>query len=411
MFRLFVFALFLSALSISCLAPADSNSGSGAAIPEGDLLGDCTDNIDNDGDGTTDCDDPGCANVSDCTGSSNGDTLPTGNGDGNNNGGTGNTGNTGNNGGGNGGTGNSGNNSGSNGNTGCVYPSAGASLQMNGVAPALSWNNAFDENGNTVDYDFEDFYCDESKLAIVLVVVTAWCPNCPNYLNYVNGQSATLRSMGADILYMSAQNSDYGPSTHAEARDYINDTLGNAPGLRLGDGETRPTANAVYNSPSINGVPTAFVIERSTMRVIADQSQDQYMLNFTGILQGLGGEITSNCDDSTEETYEPNDEAASAASISAGTFSGGICGTDMDFYQINISGAWRVDLQFTHSVGDLDILLWDSANGEFERDGQYYAGGTSSDDNETWEGNGSKIIVISGYNGATAPYTLTLTDL
>ena len=46
---------------------------------------------------------------------------------------------------------------------------------MNGVAPALSWNNAFDENGNTVDYDFEDFYCDESKLAIVLVVVTAWC--------------------------------------------------------------------------------------------------------------------------------------------------------------------------------------------------------------------------------------------
>ena len=282
---------------------------------------------------------------------------------------------------------------------------------MNGVAPALSWNNAFDENGNTVNYDFEDFYCDDSKLAIILVVVTEWCPNCPNYLNYVNDQSATLRSMGADILYMSAQNIDRDPSTHAQARDYINYTLSNAPGLRIGDGETLPTASAVYNSPAINGVPTAFVIERSTMKVIADQGQDQYMLNFTGILQGIGGEASSNCDASTEESYEPNNDASSAATLPTGTFTGGICGSDQDFYLINISGAWRVELDFSHNVGDLDILLWDSANGELERDGQYYAGSTSSDDNESWEGSGPKTIVISGYNGATAPYSLTVTDL
>ena len=393
------------------------NQETSTPAPEGDYVGDCTDQVDNDLDGITDCDDPGCASQSDClqnVGNDPSNNLVN-NGDDNNSGNNGNTGNN-NNGNNNGNNGGSDNNGG--GNTGpCTYPSAHSSLAMGMVAPAYSWSGVYDASGNTVDFSFEDFYCNTDKRAVIMVVVASWCPNCPGYLQYVNENAASLVSMGAEILYVSAQNASHALASHSEANSYVNNTIGNGPGLRIGDGGTQPSPGGVYASPSINGIPTAFVIQRSDMKVIADQGQDQYYLQFVSILESLGGVNTnppaaSNCDETDEETYEPNDTSEEAGVLSsATTFTGGICGSDFDFYDINISGDWKLEVNFTHSLGDLEIVIWDDATSAFVREGDYYAGATSSDDNEVYNGSGEKTIAVIGYNSATAPYTLILTEL
>ena len=193
-----------------------------APAPEGDYVGDCTDQVDNDLDGITDCDDPGCASQSDClqnVGNDPSNNLVN-NGDDNNSGNNGNTGN--NNNGNNGGSDNNGS-----GNTGpCTYPSAHSSLAMGMVAPAYSWSGVYDASGNTVDFSFEDFYCNTEKLAVIMVVVASWCPNCPGYLQYVNQNAASLVSMGAEILYVSAQNSSHALASPSEANAYINNSIG-----------------------------------------------------------------------------------------------------------------------------------------------------------------------------------------
>ena len=205
-------------------------------------------------------------------------------------------------------------------------------------------------------------------------------------------------------------------SSHSEANTYINHYIGNGPGLRIGDGATQPTPGGIYSSPAINGIPTAFVIQRSDMKVIADQGQDQYYLQFVNILESLGGVNTNppasaKCDDTDEESFEPNDTSEEAGVLNAPTtFTGGVCGTDFDFYDINMAGDWKLEVNFAHNVGDLEIVIWDDATAAFVREGDYYAGATSSDDNEVYDGTGPTTVAVIGYNGATAPYTLVLSN-
>ncbi len=59
------------AQELSALIPSPDEGDSEAPFPpspEGYLLGECSDGVDNDGNGTTDCDDPACASASDCGG-------------------------------------------------------------------------------------------------------------------------------------------------------------------------------------------------------------------------------------------------------------------------------------------------------------------------------------------------------
>ena len=112
---------------------------------------------------------------------------------------------------------------------------------MGQVTPAYSWSGAHDGNGNTVDFSFEDFYCNTDKLALILVVVAEWCPNCPGYVQYVNQDANSLVGIRSEILYVSAQNMSRALSSHSEANTYINHYIGNGPGLRIGIGATQPT--------------------------------------------------------------------------------------------------------------------------------------------------------------------------
>ena len=308
--------------------------------------------------------------------------------------------------------------------TTCDYPAAPMTITAGAVMPPLSWNSAFrGSDGVEVGFDLTDFHCDEAEwgmfTSVLFVVGTGWCPACPDYIQYVGEIAGTLQGSGMLVVFVEAEDANSVASTSEGAQEFINGLIGNAPSLRVGDGETNPAARTIYNSPIITGFPSAFVVRRSDMQIIADQGSSQYILPFPEIAAdpdatewepgagGGGGGFQANCGAEDEESYEPNDTPATAGVISPGSFEGGVCAPAADFYRVELSGAWRLDLQFSNALGDLDVHIWDEENNEVDR----RSGSYTTTDNESFEHNGPATIMIYGYGLATAPYTLTLTEL
>ena len=182
-------------------------------------------------------------------------------------------------------------------------------------------------------------------------------------------------------------------------------------------------ARRVIDSALITHQPSAFVVRRSDMVVLATQTKRMTEhLPYVEMAQDPNADwrnpgpatirpiIPSNCEDGDDEVYEPNDSPDQAATIGEGAFDGGICGRRGDFYNIDLAGAWRLDLLFSHAVGDLDIALFNDRGIMRDRMGGPL-GPASSDDNEVLEWRGPAIIYIYGYEGATAPYRLELVSL
>lgn len=66
----------------------------------------------------------------------------------------------------------------------------------------------------------------------------------------------------------------------------------------------------------------------------------------------------------TADAFEPNDSAAAAATLPAGTHSGlTACEADDDFYALNLTAGQQASLQalFSHAEGDIDLRLFDPA--------------------------------------------------
>ena len=195
------------------------------------------------------------------------------------------------------------------------------------------------------------------------------------------------------------------------------------PGIWLGDADTRPSRGAMRGTPLVEGYPSAFVVRTADMKVITHQGLSQYVLPFAQIVNHLdvdwsnpgAPELPSNCGEEDEEDYEPNDEPNQAATIEAGGFDGGICDNRPDFYLIDIRGDWQLDLEFSHGMGDLDVYVFDPDAGEqgdvvTDINGNPI-GSYGTDDDESFQHRGEEMVIVVGYNGATAPYTLTLTEL
>jgi hypothetical protein len=105
-----------------------------------------------------------------------------------------------------------------------------------------------------------------------------------------------------------------------------------------------------------------------------------------------------------EESHEPNDGRASAAPIGVGSFAAGICGANDDYYSVSLTGRWRVDLDFRHSDGDIDLFALDAS-------GRVIGTSDSADDDESLTVTGPATLRVIGYDGARAAYRLTLTEL
>ncbi len=304
----------------------------------------------------------------------------------------------------------------------CDYPGGPGSVTYGEVHPALSWPTALDENGEEVGLDMREFFCSpkyDDYNSVAFILGTGWCPACPDYMRHGASIANEAQANGMLMVFVEAEDRNYVPSSSADAAHFLEPLLNAAPGLRIGDGDTQPTARTLYNSPVVTAFPAAWVVRRSDMRVIAAQSRSQFILPFIQIAQDPEGEwdgavddsVQSNCGEEDEEIYEPNDDPKDAPLIGPGSFDGGVCGTAPDYYSIDLEGAWRLDLEFTHSEGDLDVYVWNNDTNEpLMQDGRA-VGSESISDNESFEFAGPATIMVFGYNFATTTYGLTLTDL
>ena len=207
------------------------------------------------------------------------------------------------------------------------------------------------------------------------------------------------------------QNNSYVPATDAEAQNYLKSYLQDGVGYRVGDASSVP-ASVIGQAPGLwSFVPNAIIVRTSDMKVVATQETSQTILDFAAITGNIEAEdptiidVDSNCEEGDEEASEPNDVPSQASPLSVGTVSGGICNAGDDIYSIDLAGAWTLDLTFTHAVGDLDISLIDAGGSPLTGNE-----GASSTDNEQLSGEGSALLVVRGYNGSSAPYTLTLSQ-
>ena len=305
----------------------------------------------------------------------------------------------------------------------CRHPAGAVALADDAVVPDLGWSGAFDGSGHRVDFTFERFHCDPAydRYSILAVIVGAeWCGACAQYLRELAGEARQIDAAGALLVFVETEDASYSPASHEVARRVIDRHAPGAPGIRVGDGVTRPFAGAVANAPIVRSYPTVFAVRRSDMRVIANQDRIG-AINFAALARleaerrppaappVEGGDPTpAGCD---EELLEPNNDAGSAPLLSPGDqVDGGICDGSADFYRIGHAGLWTLNLQFRHADGDLDVYLWDPARGApvIGLDGNP-VGSASATDDEALVFFGEQWVMVTGYESARAPYRLTLT--
>ena len=68
-------------------------------------------------------------------------------------------------------------------------------------------------------------------------------------------------------------------------------------------------------------------------------------------------------------------------------------------------------LEFSNSQGDLDVYVVDDQGQPLTGGNVAPIGSDSTTDNESFTHSGPSRILVYGYQAASAPYTLTLTDL
>jgi uncharacterized protein YjdB len=292
----------------------------------------------------------------------------------------------------------------------CAYPAAGSSIRAFNVLPQMNWVNAFDEQGNQFNFSVKDFYCDAaySQYTSIHFLITAeWCPYCPDYLRAVNNKATQIEAAGGKLVYVEVETTSRVPATSAQAHSLINGMQISGPGYRVGDGETMPTT--LMFGRAVSAFPSMFVIRKSDMMVVSDDTSQDHLGLATQIAGG-GSPMppAPNCGASDEETYEPNDDQNSPATLMAGAdFTGGICTPEnQDWYFVDHAGSWTVDLTFTNATGDLDMAVWSPGMIDIQNPS---AVSDSTDDNEQITFTGPGVIVIVGYQSATAPYRLQVT--
>jgi hypothetical protein len=293
----------------------------------------------------------------------------------------------------------------------CRYPQAASSIRNNAVIPELGWTNAIDETGARVNFSTHDFFCDaanEQYTSLHFMITAGWCPYCPDYLRSVDAQAAQIEAAGGKLIYVEVETERRQPATSADAEILLNSIINNGRGLRVGDGETMPTPMSFGRA--VNAYPSMFVVRRSDMMVVSDSTGQSHLSLAQQIANGGGTTMPPmpNCGASDEESYEPNDDENSPATLMAGAnFSGGICTPDnQDWYFVDYMGDWTFDLTFTHATADLDVYAWNMGSVDLQNPA---AGSDSTDDNEQLMFSGPGVVVVIGYQGGTAPYQVSVT--
>jgi hypothetical protein len=266
----------------------------------------------------------------------------------------------------------------------CVYPEASGRLGVGETIPPFRWNGVRTEIGETTDFDLRDFHCSsryDAYDSVVLVVGAGWCSACPAYIRGVDAMSSRLLDEGAMILYLEVETADFEPATSVDAAAFVDGLIMDGPGLRMGDADnTIPSAVR----PLVSQMPSAYFIRRRDMRIVADQKDSIYVIDFPGLAADPEQTWTptpppfeARCTAADEEPGEPNDTREDASPIAwEEEIAGGLCAEGSDFYFVDRTGPWRFSLYSTVFDGNLDLRLYDRAGSRI--------GGSTQASNHDW---------------------------
>ncbi|MBM4281538.1 MAG: hypothetical protein FJ137_12530 [Deltaproteobacteria bacterium] len=304
----------------------------------------------------------------------------------------------------------------------CVYPDATGIEGVGSILPPLTWTVAVAPGGRFTTLQMEDVYCRRAPFenieTVFFVLVAEWCPNCPQYARDVGARAPDLEAENALVVFVDLQAADQQtlPSTES-AEGYV--LRYTDQGWRVGEADNAEPG-ALYEAPIWSAVPGCFVVRTRDMQIIANQEDSQYILPFEDIAADPEADWSNppppsfrpNCAAADEEPGEPNDTAATATPLVAGTpVEGGICTAAPDYFTVDIAGEWRLDLLFTHAEGDLDVYVVDPVTGDPILENNRPVGSEGTTDRETFTRTGPAMIGITGFQGSSTTYTLTVTAL
>ncbi|MBV69802.1 MAG: hypothetical protein CMH52_00505 [Myxococcales bacterium] len=282
--------------------------------------------------------------------------------------------------------------------------------------PYVYWENAHYPSGEVKPLRFGDLHCDESVSIMIFVVGTTWCGACTSYAQRISQSAAAIEAAGGRIIFIELEDDNHAPCTSEIANRHLSRYIGDV-GIRVGDADTQPGGGGyMANSGVVRAYPTVVIVRRSDMRIIADDSTGARDLDLVAVAQNPDQDWTApapamveNRCDGPDEQSEPNNSPMQAAPLGLGRQAGGICDGHADFFEVRETGPWQLNVDFIHDVGDLDVAVWDtSVDGPLRGQNGEVVGGFTQDDGEIVEHVGPALIRISGFQGASASYSLTL---
>ena len=308
----------------------------------------------------------------------------------------------------------------------CVYPAPSGrqfntNLELNTIFPPLKWERAHSAmDGSVVPLSMEEVYCSADfdwVKTITFMISAGWCTACPSQLRAVRDMSDELLDAGGLLVYVEVQDNQGDPADGAFAQSHLSEMLGSTNGYFVGDKETQPLTRFFGRSSALTAFPDAYVVRRSDMSILTslDLNRQVGVLPLVRIAEAPEEDWTtimpppfeSNCVEGDDESSEPNDTVDMAASLEAGTHSGGICSEEPDYYHINHEGNWIFRINFSHAESDIDIFQY--AIGQSGGDPVTVSNGTT--DEEIISGSGPAVIGVFSFSRTSATYTINLETL
>ncbi len=308
----------------------------------------------------------------------------------------------------------------------CRYPeptgrSFNTDLELNTVLPPVKWDRAYSAmDGSMSTFSMEEIYCSPDYdwvETITFMISAGWCTACPAQLRAVSELSDELLEAGGIVVYVEVQDEDGEPADSDFALDHLSTMLGSTNGFFVGDKETQPLTRFFGRSPALTAFPDAYVVRKSDMTILTslDLNRQVGILPLIRITEQpeedwtniMPAPFESTCAEGEEEASEPNDSRETAAPITAGVHTGGICTEAPDYYLIDIEGDWTFTISFSHSEADIDILQYNV--GQVSGDPVNGSNGTA--DQETLSGTDSAVIAVFSYTRTSATYSINLEAL